>query len=191
MDADLPLLERIRAGDERALEDLMLRHQEPLFYFVLRYLGREYAARDVVQETFVRVYLKAATFEPRSSVKTWIYTIALNLCRDAGRREKRAPTFISLSGTGTDEGPSLDVPDPQITADNSAENHEAIEHLRAAITQLPEKLRAPLVYCTLELHSQQEAAEVFGTTVKSIEVRIYRAKKKLQDILTRMRVLEP
>ena len=86
MDPDLPLIEALQAGDESALNELINRHREPLFYFVYRYLRDEMAARDVVQETFVRVFFKARTFRPRSSVKTWIYTIALNLTRDEGRR---------------------------------------------------------------------------------------------------------
>lgn len=189
MDSDLPLLERVRTGDERALEELMLHHQEALYYFVLRYLGNEHSARDVVQETFVRVYFKAASFQPQSSVKTWLYTIALNLCRDVGRRSKRAPAFISLDELTPHGEAPRDILSNEATADEAAADHEAVAHLRVAITRLPENLRAPLVLCTLEQRSHQEAAEILQTTPKSIELRIYRAKRKLRSLLERMHVL--
>ena len=68
MDSDLPLIEVIQAGDDSALNELIHRHREPLFHFAFRYLREETAARDVVQETFVRVYFKAGKFTPKSSV---------------------------------------------------------------------------------------------------------------------------
>lgn len=65
MDPDLPLMEALQAGDDSALNELIDRHREPLFHFVYRYLRDEPVAREVVQETFVRVYFKAKTFAPR------------------------------------------------------------------------------------------------------------------------------
>lgn len=189
MDADLPLLKAIQAGDEAALENLMQRHQEPLFYFALRYLGNELAAREVVQETFVRLYFKAGTFRPRSTVKTWIYTIALNLCRDAGRRRQRSPVFVSLHQPTAEGEPALDLPGNDPPADEAAAKNEDLQDLRTAINRLPEKLKAPLVLCALEQRPHKEAAELLGTTAKTIELRIYRAKKKLRETMTRKHFL--
>jgi len=180
VDADLPLLEAIRRGDERALEALMERHQAPLFYFALRYSGNELDAREVVQETFVRAYFKAGSFQPRSKVKTWLFTIALNLCRDAGRRRSRAPNFASLDQPTTEDRPPLEAVDDGITADERAARMEELDHLRQAIDKLPDKLKAPLVLCVLEQRSHKEAADLLSTTTKTVELRIYRAKKKLR-----------
>lgn len=185
MDVDLPLLEAIRAGDEAALEDLMQRHQEALYFFVLRYVGSEPTARDIVQETFVRAYFKAGAFQPRSTVKTWIYTIALNLCRDSGRRRARTPAFVSLDKPTGDGDAAFELPDRTATADEAVAEGEQIQELRQAVDRLPEKLKAPLIFCVLEGRSHKEAAELLGATPKSIELRIYRAKRKLRDGLTR------
>ncbi|RLC97737.1 MAG: RNA polymerase subunit sigma-70 [Chloroflexi bacterium] len=186
MDADLPLLEAIRTGDEPALELLMERHQAPLFYFVLRYCGNELEAREVVQETFVRAFFKAGSFQPRSKVKTWLFTIALNLCRDAGRRRSRAPSFVSFDQPTSEGKPPLDVTDEGVTADERASRAEELSHLRQAIDKLPEKLKVPLVLCVLEQRSHKEAADLLSTTPKTIELRIYRAKKKLRDMMEDM-----
>ena len=182
MDTDLSLIEAIQSGDETALETLIERHQTALYYFVYRYTGNEHAAREIVQETFVRTYFKARSFRPRSTVKTWLYTIALNLCRDAGRRRSRRPDFVSLGTMGSD-GPGVEVADDAATADEQAARSEEFEKLQTAIQRLPSRLRVPLVLCALEQRSQKEAAEILSTTPKSIELRIHRAKRKLARML--------
>jgi len=186
VDADLPLLEAIQTGDEPALEALMERHQAPLYYFVLRYCGDEQEAREVVQETFVRAFFKAGSFQPRSKVKTWLFTIAINLCRDAGRRRSRAPAFVSFDQPAPEGKPPLEVADEGIRADESAAREEELRHLRLAIDRLPEKLKAPLVLCVLEQRSHKEAADLLSTTTKTIELRIYRARKKLRKVMENM-----
>jgi len=183
VDADLPLLEAIRTGDEPALEALMERHQSTLFYFVLRYCGNEHDAREVVQETFVRAYFKAGSFQPRSTVKTWLFTIALNLCRDAGRRRSRAPKLVSLDQPATEGKPPLEITDDGVTADERTARVEELDHLRQAIDRLPEKLKVPLILCVLEQCSHKEAADLLSITPKTVELRIYRAKKKLRGMM--------
>ena len=89
MDPDLPLIEALQASDDSALNELMGRYREPLFHFAFRLVHEETAALEVVQETFVRVYFGARKFKPKASVKTWMYSIALNLSRDHFRRLAR------------------------------------------------------------------------------------------------------
>ncbi len=184
MDPDLPLIEAIQAGDDRALNELIARHREPLYHFVFRYLRDETAAGDVVQEAFVRVYFKAATFEPRSTVKTWIYAIALNLCRDHGRRRARRRGDVSLDAPLPDDQPRPEPADSGPLPSDKALESERFAGLQRAIDRLPHKLKAALVLCALEGRSQQEAAAIVGTTPKTIELRIYHAKQKLREFLT-------
>ncbi|MEZ5275553.1 MAG: RNA polymerase sigma factor [Opitutaceae bacterium] len=185
-DPDLELLEAIRAGDGSALETLMERHQVPLYYFVLRYAGEEHLARDIVQESFVRAYFRAGPFRPRSTVKTWLFKIALNLCRDAGRRRTRAPEFVSLDQTSPASTPSLDIADDTPVADEQAASSDDLSQLHEAINLLPDKLKLPLILCTLEQRTQKEAAELLSTTPKTVELRIHRAKKRLQKMLAHL-----
>src|SRR5437763_15117846 len=86
---------RLAAGHEAALNDLMSRHAERLFNYLLRVLQNETEAADVAQEAFVRVYLNRAKFRTRSKFSTWLYAIATNLARDLQRRRLRHPN-ISL-----------------------------------------------------------------------------------------------
>ena len=183
MDPDLPEIQALQAGDDSALNELISRHRGPLFHFVFRYLRDETAARDVVQETFVRVYFKAGKFQPKATVKTWIYTIALNLCRDQGRRLAKRRTDISLNAPRPGDLPPLELADTAPNPVDQAGQGDRFSALRGAIDRLPHKLKSALVLFSLQGHSQKEAAEVLGTTPKTVELRVAHAKQKLREIL--------
>lgn len=183
MDPDLPLIEALQAGDDSALNELMHRHREPLAHFVYRYLRDESVAREVVQETFVRVYFKVKAFEPRSLVKTWIYAIALNLCRDQSRKLAKRWHEVSLNAPGPREQPPLELADTGPSPDDLAGQQDRFAALRRAIDKLPHKLKSALILFSLEGRSQPEAAAILGTTPKTVETRVYHAKAKLRQLL--------
>ena len=185
MDADLPLLRALVAGEDLALNELIQRHRDALFSFVFRYLRDESAARDVVQESFVRLYFKAASFQPRSTVKTWLYTIAANLCRDRLRWLGRRRGDISLDAPfpgGDGERRPEQADNAPLPSEQSAQT-DRFALLQGAIHLLPHKLRLVVVLCALEGKTHQEAADIVGTTPKTIELRVYRAKAKLRELL--------
>ena len=183
-DNDLPLIQAIAAGDDPALDTLMQRHHDALFAFIYRYLGNEAEARDAVQETFVRVYFKAGMFRPGCKVKTWIYSIALNQCRDLARRRGRMPVMIRLDEPVGESGAPRQIADPRDLPDASASRSERFLWLRAAIDRLPERAKAALVLCALEERSHKEAAEILGIAPKTVENLVHRAKAKLREWLS-------
>jgi len=183
VDADLPLIEALQAGDDSALDELINRHREPLYRFVFRYLRDETAARDVVQETFVRVYFKAGKFRPKSSVKTWIYTIAVNLCRDQGRWLGRHRGDISMDAAVRDDRPRFEVADDAPAPAAKLAESDRFSLLQRGIDQLPHKLKEVLILYSLEERSQEEVAELLGITPKAVETRVYHAKAKLRVLL--------
>ena len=183
MDPDLPLIEALQAGNESALNELIDRHREPLFYFVVRYLRDEAGARDVIQETFVRVFFKAKSFEPRASVKTWIYAIALNLARDEGRKLSKRQRMVSLDAPGPEDRPPMEVADEAPLPDVQAGQRDRYALLQAAIDRLPHKLKSALVLFALEGKSQRETADILGTTPKTVELRVAHARQKLKQAL--------
>ena len=183
MDPDLPLFQALQAGDDSALGELINRHREPLFHFAYRHLRDEIAARDVVQETFVRAYFKAREFRPRATVKTWLYAIALNLCRDQFRRFAKRRRELPLDAPTIDDSLQAKLADAGPTPDVDAERRDRFARLQEAIDQLPETLRDALVVFALEGKSQMEAADILGTTPKGVETRVYHAKNKLRALL--------
>lgn len=182
MDPDLPLIHALQNGDDSALNELMRRHQEPLFRFAYRVVGDGTSARDVVQETFVRAYFGAAKFRPRAAVKTWLYTIALNLSRDFMRRRRRRSAAFSLDAN---EGlaAQIETIDGAPPVNDAAVKRDDFAVLQRAIDQLPQRLREALIVFSLDGRSQRETADILGTTPKTVEMRVRHAKKKLREWL--------
>ena len=117
-DLDLPLVRALQAGDESALNELIRKYQEPLFRFICRYTGDEETARDLLQETFVRLYFGIRRFKPHAKFATWLYSIAMNLCRDYARSKHRRQSYATESldvgdvhreMPAADRGPAADV----------------------------------------------------------------------------------
>jgi RNA polymerase sigma-70 factor (ECF subfamily) len=185
VDADLPVMLALQAGEESALNELIARHRDALHHFVYRYVQNETVAADVVQETFVRVYFKAQKYRPPTLVKTWIYAIAVNLCRDHFRRTFRRRGDVPING-GSESvtQPSVDPADAGPSPSTLAGQSEEFAALKNAIDELPHALKTALILFTLEGHSQKEAAEILGTTPKTVELRVYRAKDRLKKALS-------
>jgi RNA polymerase sigma-70 factor (ECF subfamily) len=180
-DPDLQLVAALKAGEDLALNELIQRHRQPLYFFVFRYLRDESAALDIVQETFVRAYFSVRSFKPRSSVKTWLYTIAANLAKDRLRwlSHRRHLSLDSPEGEGT----RAQVATLELSPSAETAAREKFTELERAIADLPERLRIPLLLCTLEGQSHKDAGEILGISPKAVELRIYHAKGKLRAML--------
>lgn len=185
-DADLPLVRALQSGDESALEALMTRYQDGLFRFIRGYVLNEADATDLTQETFVRVYFNIGRFKPTAKFATWLYRIALNLCRDhaKSRRVRYSTVTDSLSAPDVADGAwEQELPAVGKTPAETLAVSEKMRALDGAIAQLPHDLRAALSLSVLEQRSHQECAELLGTTAKGVETRVYRARKLLVGLM--------
>src|SRR5438876_7944177 len=90
---DEELVARSRGGDVDSFNQLILRWERPIFALAYRVIGREEDARDVCQETFLRAFRALPGFKRQAKFSSWLYRIALNLCRDWIRRQRRAPVM--------------------------------------------------------------------------------------------------
>jgi RNA polymerase sigma-70 factor (ECF subfamily) len=178
-DLDLPLVQALQAGDESALNKLIRKYEEPLFWFIWRYTGDEETARDLLQETFVRLYFGIRRFKPHAKFATWLYSIAMNLCRDYARSKQRRQSYVTESLDAADL--HHEVADRGAAAD--VESHERLAALEKAIKELPHDLRTALLLFAVEGRSQQECAELLGVSAKAVETRVYRARKRLENTL--------
>src|SRR4029434_7131106 len=185
-DPDLELVEALAGGDESALDELMARYEEPIFRFVYRHVFNETDARELAQETFVRVYFNIRKFKPDAKFATWLYQIALNLCRDhaKSRRAQEAAVTESLSAReDAEEHRAHDVAVEARTPADEAVTRERLTVLEAGLAALPHDLRTALVLTSLEERSHQECADLLKTTPKAVETRVYRARKALCEWL--------
>jgi len=177
-------MERLVAGHDAALDELMERHAGPVFRFLARMVANEDDANDLAQETFFRVYRARASFRTSERFSTWLYTIAANLARNHFRWRGRHPNVSLEAETDTPEqslGSILpsDSPPPGEAA-LAAERAAAV---RTAVSHLPEDLREAIVLCEWEERSMAEAAAILDTTPKAIESRLYRARQILRERL--------
>lgn len=178
------------AGRKLALNDLMTLWEAPLLRFIYRYVQNDAEARDLVQETFVRVYLHRERFRPDSSFSTWAFTIAANLCRNHRRWRGRHPT-VSLDEPTLNETTRHDqIVCPSSSPDHSAQKNERIEALKAAIAELPHDLRTTLLLYEYENLSYREISAVIGCTEKGVESRLVRARAALRKKLTALLKLD-
>ena len=164
----------------------MTRHQEGLFRFIRGYVLNDADAAELAQETFVRAYFNISRFKPSAKFSTWLFRIALNLCRDHAKssRSKKAARTESLSpDLGADGAWERQLPAAGDTPAEAAITKEQMRALDAAIAQLPHDLRTALVLSVFEQRPHQESAELLGTTPKTVETRVYRARKLLLQLL--------
>jgi RNA polymerase sigma-70 factor (ECF subfamily) len=176
-------MQRLAAGQNHALNDLMARHAVPLVQFLFRLLDNEADAEDLAQETFARVYRHRTRYNPARKFTTWLYSIAANLARNELRRRTRHNAF-SLHDNGTGQELAGLAVAKEIDPGSAAETRERFLAVVAAVRSLPEDLREVVVLCEWEGFSAADAAEVLASSNRAIESRLYRARKLLRALLS-------
>lgn len=177
-------MEKLQAGHDAALNDLMERHATPVFRFLCRMVGNEEDANDLAQETFVRVFKSRAGYRPEQKFSTWLFTIAANLARNHFRWRSRHPN-LSLDAVSAETEQTLGstLPAGSPTPAEAALAGERAGAVRLAVGNLPEELCEAIVLCEWEELSVAEAAAILEATPKAIESRLYRARKTLRERL--------
>ena len=180
---DAELVAEVLRGDETAFTTLMRRHKSWLYLFIRRHVSTSEDAYDILQEAFTSAWGALKSYDRQRPFDIWLRRIALNKCRDRGRKEavrRRVMSFVGLSAEAANE-----VPDPAPAADAAQIAGETLRRLNTALEALPRQLREALVLTALQGLSQREAAEVLGVTPKVVEMRAYRARKQLAETLDR------
>jgi RNA polymerase sigma-70 factor (ECF subfamily) len=174
-------MERLIAGHDVALNDLLERHAKPVFHFLCRMLGNEDDANDLAQETFVRVFKSRASYRAEQKFSTWLFTIAANLARNHFRWRSRHPNIsLDVENAETEQTLGGTLPSNSPAPNEAAIAAERAKAVRLAVGKLPEDLRAAIVLCELEERSIAEAATILESTPKAVESRLYRARQILR-----------
>lgn len=174
---DAALVAAIRAGDQRAFTQLMRRYKEGLYRFVRGYVGDASEANDLVQEAFVAAWYALARYDTQRSFGVWVKRIAINKCRDWRRRRAVRQFFYKAEDI---DRPGLEIAEPVATA---SEREDDLARLDEAIAALPASLKEPLLLSLTEDLSHRDIGEALGITAKAVEVRLYRAKRALNEAL--------
>lgn len=179
-DEDDALARAASAGDERAFTQLMRRHKEPIYRLLRRLTGDPDEAFDLLQETFAGLWRAMARYDGRP-FGAWARGAALNRARDWGRRRTVRRALLGWLPVAEDR--PLDVADASPSPEVAAGDAQALRRLDAAIARLPAKLKEPLVLTAIDGMSQADAAALLGVTAKTVETRVYRARKLLARAL--------
>ena len=180
---DEELVARSISGDAESFNQLVLRWERPIYALAYRVIGREEEARDVVQETFLRAFRGIKNFRGQAKFSSWVYRIALNLCRDWIRRERRAPIQaapegIDLVELAAEQGPVESIETLVARNDMSAAVAEAM-------ALLPDEQRTAIVLKEYHGMTFQEIADLQGCPLSTVKTRLYQGlsvlRKHLKD----------
>src|SRR5579863_8938091 len=182
---EVRLVDGLRRGEEAAYETLILRYEQPVFSLVSRLVDNPADAGDVVQEVFLKVFRKVGSFREESSLKTWIYRIAVNEARNQrrwfGRHKKREIGLDPLPGESVGCGDWLE--DPQRSPYEITLDHETRALIEDALKEVGPSFRAALVLREIEGLSYEEIAQILEISLGTVKSRILRGREALRGSL--------
>lgn len=169
--SDLDLVRLAQGGDRRAFQQLLERHYAMLFRLAYRFCGNRADAEDIAQETAVKLAENIKTFHGKSRFSTWAYTIAVNVCRDHGRRKASAARLQAVFAE-TDERRRADW----------AENDERTRWLYQAFDGLDPAMKETALLVIAEEMSHAQAGEILGVKEATVSWRMHEIKKRLKTM---------
>lgn len=184
--SDALLIEGLRAGDDRAYEELITRFQQPVYNIVFRLLTDPSDTADVVQEVFIKVFRSISGFRSQSSLKTWVYRIAVNEAHNQRRWFSRKRGHE----TGLEDEQGDGVTYEQLLPDHAPSPFELAsdQETRAAIEQALQNVkpafREALVLREIEGLGYEEIAEVLDININTVKTRIVRGRHSLREQLS-------
>ncbi len=174
---DSDLEDRLRRGDPRAFEELVIAYQHRVFGVALRMLRNRGEAEEIAQEVFLRVHRAVGDFRGEAKLSTWLYAITSRLCLNrlaSGERRMAREGEESLERLRADADPAA-----------HAERGELEAALQRAITELPEERRVVVVLRDFEGLSYEEIAAALDLPLGTVRSRLHRARTDLKEKLER------
>jgi len=175
---DAALFQRIATGDALAFRELSRLHLTMIVTYCTRILGNQADAEDVAQDTFVRVWQKADTYQPRGRARTWLLAIAHNLALDRLRQQK--------TRREADEAEDLHAPSSEQPAGLLLRKQTSLD-VAQALDCLPERQKTALLLCHEQGLSGAEIAEVLGASPDAVESLLARGRRTLRTLLSAQR----
>jgi RNA polymerase sigma-70 factor (ECF subfamily) len=174
------LIARAARGESDAFGALVAAHRPYVVRIARHLVGEPATAEDIAQDAFVRLQGALPGFRGESALRTWLYRVTLNLCRDHMRRQSRRRGDITLDDLH--DSPKLALgagADPRVDAHRAVDAERARHTIRAAIDRLPEEQREAVVLRYVEELSYAEIARLTHTPQGTIASRVFRALERL------------
>lgn len=186
---DEELVARSISGDNESFNELILRWERPIYALAYRTIGREEDARDVCQETFLRAFRALPRFRGQAKFSSWLYRIALNLCRDWVRRERRTPVVQAPDDFDLMELAAAAEPSESI--ENLVARKDVARAVERAMALLPEEQRTAIVLKEYHGLTFQEIADLVGCPLSTAKTRLYQGLTVLRRELARAGATSP
>ena len=177
---DRILVKMVIEGDSRAFDTLFARHRDSIYAMLLKFTGNSDDVDDLMQEAFMKAYLKIGSYNPKYDFGAWIYTIARNTFVDFSRTQKSKalnPQNIPLEHSDTSH---ISAPTPEECIIN-AQQHAQIERY---ITMLPEDYRELFELRFIDEYSYEEIAEKLDMKLGTVKTRIFRVRNMMCRLIT-------
>ena len=173
-DSDEILVKRIAAGDKLAMQVLFARHRTPVYRWLLRFVGNETVAEDLLSDVFFDVWQQAGRFEGRAAVTTWLLSIARFKALSARRRRAHAELNEVIEATVADSADNAEV---------VLEKKGQGEMLRDALTKLSPEHREIIDLVYYHEKSVDDAADILSIPSATVKTRMFYARKKLAELV--------
>jgi len=182
--SDARLVEEVRRGDHDAFGELVRRYEGRLLSVLLRFVRDRELARDLCQETFLRVYSRLDRFDPARRFGPWLFRIGVNLGLDTLRKRRRRRWPLFFSDSPAEMGIDPASPDPR-------EHLDLQQEVRQVLDAIPEQYRTVLVLRDLENFSTSEIAAILDRKEATIRWRLAEARTRFQRIWERRQTNRP
>jgi RNA polymerase sigma-70 factor (ECF subfamily) len=183
-EGDKTLVARARSGEPDAFEELVRRYRNDVFALSFHYLRDREEAWDIAQEVFIKAHRALARFRGDASFKTWLLRITANRCKDFFKKRRlQTVSFDEAIGSENHRSPALDP-------ERNFEVAELGRAIQTALDSLPEKHRTAFVLREFEGLSYENMASVMGCSMGTVMSRLHHARKKMQQALIAMGVVE-
>ncbi|GAA3405823.1 RNA polymerase sigma factor SigW [Paenibacillus hodogayensis] len=177
---EVTLVQLSRTGDSAAFMELIHRYRDKLHMLAYRMLHNQHDSEDIVQETFVRVYLNLNQYDEKQQFSTWIYRIGKNLCIDLLRKKKDVHSLDT--GFNNDQERTFydKLKSDEISPESRVLSNEFQDQLRKVIDKMSEKYRTIVTLYYLNELTLEEISEQLGLPVTTVKTRLYRGREQLR-----------
>ncbi|NQT35190.1 sigma-70 family RNA polymerase sigma factor [bacterium] len=184
---DEDLIRELQAGRRTAFDEIVDRFKAPLYNFIYRMIGNAATSEDLLQETFIRLWMNRDRYREIARFSTWLYTVAANLARSELRRRKIRRWFPLSSGGGysddSNEERTFDLPDESADPERDYERRNIARRVEEEIQKIPLVFREVIILRDLQELSYEEISSILKIPLGTVKSRINRARLQLQKKL--------
>ena len=189
---DSQLILKFIDGDVHSFNVLVNRWQDRIYNFVFKVIGRREDAKDITQKTFIKTYQNLRKLKDSEKFSAWIYQIAMNLCRDEMRKNKRSPTVSIHKKIKTSSGEDMELQDflSDDTIDIADELYqgEVVEIIRRGLNMIPEEQRIVIIMKEYQGLKFREISEILQEPLNTVKSRMYYGLNSLRKALAELKI---